>query len=253
VKLEALLKTEKILCVMTEFPSNPLCKSPDLRRLRALADEHDFLLLVDETVGTFVNVNVLPYADMVMSSLTKLFSGDSNVMGGSIVVNPSSRYLDLLTQGFKAEYKDIFWCEDAVYLERNSRDFKKRSILASANAERLADALKTHPKIKTVFYPKYTTRETYDQFKRSDGGYGSLLSVVFHKPEDAIGFYDSIRCAKGPSLGTNFTLASPYVILAHYGELEWAESFGVDRHLVRISVGLEDFDQLLHVVGSALE
>jgi cystathionine gamma-synthase len=238
---------------MTEFPSNPLCKSPDLKRLRALADQFDFLLLVDETVGTFVNVNVLPYADMVMSSLTKLFSGDSNVMGGSIVVNPSSRYFSQLMQGFQSEYKDTFWCEDAVYLERNSRDFKKRSTIASANAERLADALKAHPKIKTVFYPKYTKPEVYNQCKRSDGAYGSLLSVVFHVSQHAIDFYDAIRCAKGPSLGTNFTLASPYVILAHYGELDWAELYGVDRHLVRISVGLEDFEQLLHVVISALE
>ena len=53
-------------------------------------------------------------------------------------------------------------------------------------------------------------------------------------------FYDALDTAKGPSLGTNFTLTSPYVLLAHYQELEWASSFGVDPDLLRISVGLED-------------
>ena len=68
--------------MFTEFPGNPLLKSPDLRRIRELADKYHFVVVIDETVGNFLNVNVLPYADIVVSSLTKVFSGDSNVMGG---------------------------------------------------------------------------------------------------------------------------------------------------------------------------
>lgn len=56
--------------------------SPDLKRIRDLAEKYDFAVVVDETVGNFLNVNVLPYSDVVVSSLTKIFSGDSNVMGG---------------------------------------------------------------------------------------------------------------------------------------------------------------------------
>lgn len=77
-----LSKGEKYLALFCEFPSNPLLKSPDLARLRILADRYDFALVVDETVGNFMNVKVLPYADVIVSSLTKVFSGDSNVMGG---------------------------------------------------------------------------------------------------------------------------------------------------------------------------
>lgn len=58
-------------------------------------------------------------------------------------------------------------------------------------------------------------------------------------------FYDTLRCAKGPSLGTSFTLASPYTILAHYMELDWAAEYGVERGLVRISVGQEDHETLM--------
>lgn len=70
------------LALFTEFPSNPLLRSADLPRLRALADKYDFLIVVDETIGNFVNVEVLKWADIVVSSLSKIFSGDANVMGG---------------------------------------------------------------------------------------------------------------------------------------------------------------------------
>ena len=74
-----------ILALFTEFPSNPLLRSANLPRLRALADKYDFLIIIDETIGNFVNVEVLPYADVVVSSLTKVFSGASNVMGGRYI------------------------------------------------------------------------------------------------------------------------------------------------------------------------
>jgi cystathionine gamma-synthase len=81
--LESRLRNgEKLLSLFCEFPGNPLLKSPDLARIRLLADKYGFAVVVDETIGNFLNVNVLPYADIVVSSLTKVFSGASNVMGG---------------------------------------------------------------------------------------------------------------------------------------------------------------------------
>jgi len=77
-----ILTKEKISAVYCEFPSNPLLKSADVQRLRQLADEYGFLFIIDETVGNFVNVQVLEECDIIASSLTKIFSGDSNVMGG---------------------------------------------------------------------------------------------------------------------------------------------------------------------------
>jgi len=73
---------EKLLALFCEFPGNPLLKAPDLQRIRSLADRYDFAVVVDETIGNFVNVHVLPYADVVVSSLTKVFTGECNVMGG---------------------------------------------------------------------------------------------------------------------------------------------------------------------------
>lgn len=89
-----------VLALFTEFPSNPLLRCADLPRLRALADKHDFLIIVDETIGNFINVEVLPYADVVVSSLSKVFSGDSNVMGGRLVYWHFYFVIESLTYSF---------------------------------------------------------------------------------------------------------------------------------------------------------
>lgn len=108
--------------------------------------------------------------------------------------------------------------------------------------------------MKRVYYPKLNpSRSNYDAFRTAEGGYGGLLSIVFHNDAHAVIFYDAIETAKGPSLGTNFTLTSPYTILAHYTEMDWAEKFGVERGLVRISVGLEEKERLVEIFDSALD
>lgn len=106
-----------------------------------------------------------------------------------------------------------------------------------------------------MFYPKFTNRNHFDAVKvdSETSGYGGLFSVILKDEKSAATFYDHLNCAKGPSLGTNFTLCSPYTILAHYYELDWAAQFGVPRHLVRVSVGLEDRERLLAMFSSALD
>lgn len=79
---EAYASPTPITALFCEFPSNPLLRSPNLAELRKIADEYNFLIVVDETIGNFVNVDVLRYADIVVSSITKVFSGETNVMGG---------------------------------------------------------------------------------------------------------------------------------------------------------------------------
>ncbi|KAI8099681.1 pyridoxal phosphate-dependent transferase [Halteromyces radiatus] len=253
-ELEALLQSgERILGLFCELPSNPLLKSPNIKRLRQLADTYRFFIVVDETIGNFSNVSVLEWADMVVSSLTKVFSGDSNVMGGSLVLNPNRRHYQALVNALTSDYEDLVWGEDAVFMERNSRDFRARSKIINENAEAICDLLSSHPKVVHVYYPKYTTKEHYLAVKNVDGGFGGLFSLMLKGEKQATQFYDNLNCAKGPSLGTNFTLASPYTILAHYTELDWASQFGVERHLIRVSVGLEDRDHLLSMFKHALD
>ncbi|KAL8817363.1 MAG: hypothetical protein Q9223_003783 [Gallowayella weberi] len=198
---------EKYLALFCEFPGNPLLQCPDLGRIRTLADQFDFAVVVDETIGNFLNIHVMPHADVIVSSLTKVFSGDSNVMGGSLILNPQSRYYHKLKKTIEVEYEDNYWAEDALFMERNSRDFVSRIARINQNAEAISSTLKNSSLVKDVYYPKYTsTRCFYDQYRNPAGGYGGLLSVTFHTRPEAIAFYDALETAKGPSLGTNFTL-----------------------------------------------
>lgn len=250
---QSLRSGERFLALFCEFPGNPLLKCPDLCRIRRLADEFDFAVVVDETIGTFANINVLPVADIVVSSLTKIFSGDSNVMGGSAILNPNSRYYESLKTVMGIEFEDTYWPEDVVFMERNSRDFASRVDRINGNADAICSVLRDSPVVKSVYYPKYNpTRTNYDAFRLPAGGYGGLLSIVFNHEAQARAFYDAMDSAKGPSLGTNFTLCSPYVLLAHYQELPWAAQFGVDPSLVRVSVGLEETSDLQATFREAL-
>lgn len=244
---------ERFASLFTEFPSNPLLRSPNLARIRKLADKYDFAVVVDETVGNYMNINVLPYADIVVSSLTKIFSGDSNVMGGSAILNTNSRMHDSFKQIYGQQYEDNYWAEDAVFMERNSRDYIGRIVRINTNAEIMTDLLQQSPLVKEVYYPKLVpSRNYYDACKTPDGGYGGLYSVTFHDPQHAHQFFDNLKIQKGPSLGTNFTLSCPFVLLAHYNELDWARSLGVDPDLVRVSVGLEDEEELRRITQEAL-
>ena len=254
--LERLLRSgQRFLGLFCEFPGNPLLICPDLERIRKLADEFDFAVVIDETIGTFANINVLPVADIVVSSLTKIFSGDSNVMGGSAILNPESRYYSSLKKTMDSEiYEDTYWPEDVVFMERNSRDFLARVDRINANAEAICNILRGHPLVRSIYYPKINaSRNHYEARRLPNGGYGGLLSIVFNRQEQARAFYDAMDIAKGPSLGTNFTLCSPYVLLAHFQELPWAAQYGVDADLVRVSVGLEETEELRATFQKALQ
>ncbi|KAK4446125.1 putative cystathionine gamma-synthase/beta-lyase [Podospora aff. communis PSN243] len=241
--------------LFTEFPGNPLLQSPNLERLSILSKKHGFVLAVDDTIGSCANVNVLSTCDVVCTSLTKMFSGTSNVMGGSVALSPASPFHDQLHKLLLATQRDNKWFpEDILLMESNSRDFVTRTRRASANASAVAAQLRAHPDVVTVYYPQGSlTQSTYDRSKLPEGGYGFMLSIRFACPEKAVAFHDALDVAKGPSLGTNFTLACPYTLLAHYRELEWAAEYGVVEDLVRISVGLEDREWLRLRVARALQ
>ena len=106
-----------------------------------------------------------------------------------------------------------------------------------------------------LYYPKYTAKEGYLSFvtNQQAPGYGGLFSIVLKTQEQAERFYDALDVYKGPSLGTSFTLVCPYTVLAHYTELDWAQSFGVSPWLVRVSVGLESATDLITVFNKALD
>jgi cystathionine gamma-synthase len=118
--------------------------------------------------------------------------------------------------------------------------------VTSGNAAALVEFLGSHPLVKQVCYAQRDGGVGYESIRRDGGGYGGLFSFVLKDAEKVSpGYFDRLKVSKGPSLGTNFTLACPYTLLAHYDELEWAESCGVDRFLIRVSAGLEPVSDLV--------
>ena len=245
-EVEHLLESETVSGVICEFAGNPLLTSVDVVRLAEVLRKRNVPLIVDDTLGTFVNLDLTPYADAVVTSLTKYFAGTGDVMGGSLALNHRSPFYGAFKAYLDGHHEDLLWEEDAQALAAYSVDFTERVLQINENAEQLCDWLQDHPLVERLYYPKFTTPEHYRQVHTPQGGFGGLCSLVLkHAPANAPRFYDRLRVSKGPSLGTNFTLACPYTLLAHYNELEEVEAHGVSRWLVRLSIGLEDAHDLI--------
>lgn len=171
----------------------------------------------------------------------------------SLVINPTSRYHDLLHARLSAQYETTF-PQDVDVLRNNSKDVVSRLQRCSENTLPLVDIFKHHPSIAQVNHPSIApTGPIYRSVMRKEGSYSNLLSIVFHDPRSAKHFYDVLDLCKGTSFGANFTMAIPYVQLANYWDQEKVPKYGVPRHIIRISVGLEDKEQLIKVVKAALE
>ena len=127
----------------------------------------------------------------------------------------------------------------------------QRVPLLDRHCLQLAQHLEQHPAVRQVLHPKDCANFT--TLMRPNAGHGCLLSFVLNDATRAQQVFDALRVSKGPSLGTHFTLACPYTQLAHYDELVWAGQCGVPAHLLRVSVGLEDPDELWQRFEQALK
>lgn len=246
--LETLLEREEIAGIFCEVPSNPLLQTPNLPSLAEIAHRYGVPVVVDDTIGTSFNVDVLPYADLVATSLTKSVSGEGDVMAGALTF--CSDLIDLLAPSFPP---GGLYARDLEVLEKNSRDFPERMMTCNENALALARFLSAHPAMEAVWYPGLEPSPSYEALRKTQGGYGALLSFLPQNAQkNTPRIFEHLTVNRGISLGTSYTLACPYVQLAHYHELDWARSCGIDPFLLRIAVGTEDIQELLARFQSAL-
>jgi len=253
--LDSLLKSEPLAGIFCEAPSNPMLRCVDLERLLAIraSSQPGVPIVIDDTISTVAHADALKVADVVTTSLTKSFSGAGDVLAGSVILNRASPHHAAFSAFLTQHADHILWRGDAVALEQNSRDFAQRADTMSRNALALADFLRAHPRVEKVWHAREQGGAGYEFIRREGGGYGCLFSFLLKDAANTSPrFYDHLRVCKGPSLGTNFTLVSPYTLLAHYDELDWAESCGVPRHLIRVSAGLEDSADLIARFEEAL-
>lgn len=240
--------------IFCELPSNPLLRSVDVALLSRACKKSDTCLVIDDTICSHYNVDVSKFADIITTSMTKWISGKGDVMAGAIRIGAESLLKRQLSSFFKEDnpsHSRLFHSDQEV-LTQNLKGFESRIKQANFNAQTIVDLLSKHVAVEQVWYPSLTTRENYDKVKTDQGGYGGLVSFALKNAEDSAAVFDALEVSKGPSLGTEFSLACPYTLLAHYDELEWAKECGVPSHLIRISVGIEAPEQLIKVIHSAL-
>jgi cystathionine gamma-synthase len=251
--LHALIHRQPLAACFGEIPGNPLLGSADLSRIQPLLREHRVPMVADDVVATSFNVDLSRHADLIATSLTKFIAGTGDAMGGALICHPRSSFHAELKAIIGSQHEELLWGADAALFDAQARSFPERMRRHNANGLFIAERLRAHPAVEKTWYPKWEFSQAYEAVRRPDGGWGALVTFLPKNAETASPrIYDRMAVCKGPSLGTIFTLACPFTLLAHYTELDWAESCGVSRYLIRLSIGLEDPGELWQRLDSAL-
>lgn len=249
--LEEYLKDNglKITAIITEIPTNPLLQCVDVKRLKSLCRKYNIPLVVDATLSTPYNVDLEDYADICIESLTKFASGNADVLMGAIILNQKSKLSNMDVEFFK--HCDKAYIKDIQRLAFEIKDYKTRVKRISSNTKALVEYFKTCSYIDKIYYCLNSENESnYKQIMKDDNSYTGLISVTFKKSFKTI--YDNLNFAKGPSLGTEFTLLMPYTYLAHYEYiksdlgLKFLENIGLPKDILRISVGSENINDIIN-------
>lgn len=246
----------RIAGIIAEVPTNPLIQTCDLTHLQALAKNHGAVLVIDPTISSPQNIKVLPYADVVVNSLTKYAASHGDVMAGTIVFNQRSPFYSELKPRIAKNTQPLYR-RDTQRLALEIQDYEKVMDAANANTLKLVAFLESHPSVRKVHWAyEKRSRANYQKLAQGSTMPGACLTIELNK--SFIDFYDSTRIVKGPSFGTTFTMMCPYMYLAHYdlaGNIAGRKSLrenGMDPELVRISVGTEDSDKLISTFSEVL-
>jgi cystathionine gamma-synthase len=246
----------RIAGVFAELPTNPLIQTPDVAGLSALCRQHGAHLLIDPSVVSVFDVNVLPHADTVVSSLTKYTACEGDVIAGAVAINPAGADAAELRARTQANLEPVYPRD----LSRLAAEIgATETVLARihANTAKVAAFLAGHPKVRDVFWALHpASRENYLRLARSPDATGGMISFTLRGRMEP--FYDKLRLPKGPSFGMKTTLICPFMYLAHYdlvttpaGIAELAAS-KLDPDLLRLCCGTEPAQDIIDTLAEAL-
>jgi len=256
-QVEKILKEGRVAGVFTEAPNNPQLETPDIPKLRQLCDQYGDKLVLDPSAVSIATLDLLPYADIVCSSLTKYTASHGDVMAGVLAVNETRSEAAQLIHEAKKIIEPLHPLDAEVLAQQVTRlEEVLQKINVSANI--IAQRLSKHPAITFVRTAEsVATKTNYQKLKRFNAGIGSLITIELKK--EMRGVYDKLQCVKGPSFGLEFTLISPYLWLAHFDEVTTEvgrneiRSSGLDPDLLRISIGLEPVEEIWSMLENALK
>lgn len=238
----------------TETPTNPMMSITDIRMVARVAKEASAMLVVDNTFATpYFQRPLTLGADIVLHSATKYLGGHSDLIHG-IVATSSTEIADKLRfiQNAAGAVPGPFEC---WLLLRSSKTLALRMKQHAENAMKLAEVLSTHEKLSTVHYPGLPTHPQNALAASQMSGFGGIISIDLGSLERARAFTSALRIfTLGESLGGVESLVCHPVSMTHGSiPFEQRQRLGITDGLVRLSVGVEDFADLLSDVLSALE
>ncbi|HZF25353.1 MAG TPA: aminotransferase class I/II-fold pyridoxal phosphate-dependent enzyme [Steroidobacteraceae bacterium] len=237
--------------VVFESPTNPVTKIADIERLTRMARAHGALTVLDNTFAGFHNHGQYDI-DIFVHSLTKYASGHGDVMGGAVITRKE------LIRAMRADFVNLgaFLDPHAAFLVlRGLKTYFLRAREQNSNAMRVARYLAAHPKVARVFYPGLETHPQHQLARAQMQDFGSIVSFDIRGGAEAgRQFADALRLfAKTPSLGSTESLVMPAQLLrARDLSPAQVEVSGVSESTVRLSVGIEDADDLIADLGQAL-
>ena len=242
--------------VIVEFPSNPLIQLVDIEKIVKISHSMGAKVIVDNTIATPYNFNPFDYeVDIIVHSTTKFLSGKNNHIGGAVLTmdHDSGARIEVFNKLININMNH----NDIRVLTRNIKKFEWRMQLINENSLKIANFLNNHKAIKTVYYPGLENNPNHTLMKKYLRGGSGLLTFILKEStmENAEKFYDNLLhpVLKGPSLGSEKTLLSPYVIMAHYEDSkEELERLGFDFYLMRLSVGIEGAEKIINSLNHAL-
>lgn len=253
-KLEAQINETKPALVWLETPTNPLLKISDIAAISALAKKVGALTVVDNTFMSPFFQNPLDHgADIVLHSMTKFINGHSDVVGGALMFNSD-------------EIRDkIFFYQNAIgpaqspfdswLVLRGIKTLAVRMKAHQENAMKIAEYLEKHPKVERVVYPGLRSHPQYELAKKQMKGAGGMITFFLKGGiTESRKFLENVKLfALAESLGGVESLVDHPAIMTHASiPKEVREGLGIYDNLIRLSVGIEDVNDLLGDLEFAL-
>ena len=248
---------ENTRVVYLETPANPNLKIVDLEALSKLAHTNpNTLVIVDNTFATpYMQKPLKLGADIVVHSVTKYINGHGDVIAGLVITNK-----ELADQirfvGLKDMTGAVLGPQDAYYIIRGMKTFEIRMERHCKNAKKVVEFLNKHPKIERVYYPGLETHPGHEIAKKQMKDFGAMISFELKGGFEAgKTLLNSLKlCSLAVSLGDTETLIQHPASMTHspYTKEE-REAAGITDGLVRLSVGLENVEDIIEDLEQGLE
>lgn len=249
--LSAFRPNTKMLYI--ETPTNPTLRVADIAALSKLANQRNITVVVDNTFLTpYLQRPIELGAHIVVHSMTKYLNGHSDCTGGAVILTrpEDAEKIYFIQRSAGAGLAPM----DCFLVSRGIKTLAVRMLQHNTNGLIVARHLDAHPKIRKVFYPGLPNHPQHEIARRQQKGPGGMLSFDLGSLEMARRFLNGVKlCALAESLGGVETLISLPALMTHVSmPQEVRERVGITEGLVRLSVGIEDVDDIIQDLDQAL-